>query len=35
MMVAGCHAEDEENTAFVNDIDFENDYDDVLEAEEG
>ena len=28
------HAEDEENTDFLHDIDFENDYDDVLEAEE-
>ena len=29
------HAEDEENTAFLHDIDFEDDFDDVLEAEEG
>ena len=29
------HAEDEENPAFLHDIDFEDDFDDVLEAEEG
>ena len=29
------YAKDEENTAFLHDIDFEDDFDDVLEAEEG
>ena len=28
------YAKDEENTAFLHDIDFEDDFDDVLEAEE-
>ena len=29
------YAKDEENTAFLHDIDFEDDFDDFLEAEEG